>query len=564
MTYKLEHIAEIASELPGELLFKIMKESSLVEANGISTKASSNMLNFISIEFDADEHWVVEKSNNYSCLKWDLQDPLLKESVPFNHELKDNRQHPFFTVEISKPFLFFKHHLIFPIDFTEQELYIGFSARKKFDLTSQDKKFFHVISDRLKELVLLVNSEQKNQAKVLRLETTLDKIPQAVVFKENNDGDTWLNDEAKKIFQVVSEKKSISSQFFNEKISELKTKVTNREEVELVGSNMMSLNALPSSFGEDWIWKFPNSVLKVVRKNVSISGKEGELWVFDNVSELYFANERLNSLFRKLNVAYNEINANLTEFQSKSTSKSITDLEAEESRIIQQYDDNDILGKVTHDLRTPFAKVYTIVQLLLSDNEENLSEQQVERINLIKQVVADGLQIVKGFLDTGNMVLDDKKIKPELIDLQEFVDSSLMPYELLSAKKNIIFITQVLDNNLKLNVDRTYLKRIIDNLVSNAIKFSPNETQIMYTIQQKGDEIIFSVKDQGPGLTDDDKSRLFKKYQQLSAKPIGTDESTGLGLYIVKTMVDKMEGRIWVESEKGKGAEFKVALKVNS
>lgn len=65
-------------------------------------------------------------------------------------------------------------------------------------------------------------------------------------------------------------------------------------------------------------------------------------------------------------------------------------------------------------MRTPFAKVYTIVQLLLTDNQENLSEQQVERINLIKQVVADGLQIVKGFLDTGNMVLDDKNSNQKL------------------------------------------------------------------------------------------------------------------------------------------------------
>lgn len=560
MAYKLEHTAEIASELSGELLFKIMKESSLVEANGVPAKALKNMLNFITHEFEADEHWVVEESKKDNCLKWDLENPQIKESIPFNHELKQKSQHPFFTVEIKKPFLLFKHHLIFPVDLNDKKIYIGFSSQQKFDLTSQDKKFFYVISERLKELILLINNERKEKSKSQRLETILDRLPQAIVFTENKNGDTWLNNEALEIFGLSKNEKSIPSDLFSKKLEELKVKVTNKEEVELVGNNMISLNALPSSFGEDWIWKFENSVLKVVRKNAYIAGKEGELWVFDNVSELYFANERLNSLFRKLNVAYNEINANLTEFQSKSSSKSITDLEAEESRIIQQYDDNDILGKVTHDLRTPFAKVYTIVQLLLSDNEENLSDQQVERINLIKQVVADGLQIVKGFLDTGNMVLDDKKFKPEVIDIQEFVDNSLMPYELLSAKKNIIFITQVLNKNLKLEVDRTYLRRIVDNLVSNAIKFSPNETQINYTIYQEGGEIIFSVKDQGPGLTDDDKSRLFKKYQQLSAKPIGTDESTGLGLYIVKTMADKMGGRIWVESEKGKGAEFKVAL----
>ncbi|WMN06025.1 sensor histidine kinase [Marivirga arenosa] len=563
MAYKLENTAEIASELSSDLLFRIMKESSLVETDGIPLKSLNNLLQFISEEFCANEHWVVEESKKDNCLKWDLQNPLVKEIIPFNKELKERKKSPFFTLEISKPFLFYKHHLIFPINLKNKEIYIGFSARKEFELSSEDNKSFFVISERLKELILLVNNERSEKSRSQKLETILDRLPQAIVFTENNNGDTWLNKEALEVFNLEKNQKNISSDLFSKKLADLKVKVTNREEVELVGNNMISLNALPSSFGEDWIWKFENSVLKVIRKNAYIAGKEGELWVFDNVSELYFANERLNSLFRKLNVAYNEINANLTEFQSKSSSKSITDLEAEESRIIQQYDNNDILGKVTHDLRTPFAKVYTIVQLLLTDNQENLSEQQVERINLIKQVVADGLQIVKGFLDTGNMVLDEKKFNPEIIDLQAFVDDSLMPYELLSAKKNIIFITQLLDQNLEIKVDRTYLKRIIDNLISNAIKFSPNETQINYTIFREGDEIIFSVKDQGPGLSDDDKSRLFKKYQQLSAKPIGTDESTGLGLYIVKTMVDKMGGRIWVESEKGKGANFKVALKSN-
>jgi len=563
MTYKLAHTTDIDSELPGELLLKIMNKSSLVETNGVPIKALNNMLQFINEEFGADEHWIVEESKKDNCLKWDLENPLIKESIPFNHELKEKSRHPFFTVEINKPFLLFKHHLIFPIELNEKKIYTGFSSQQKFVLSSQDEKFFHVISERLKELILLIDNEKKEKSKSQRLETILNRLPQAIVFTENKNGNTWLNNEALNIFNLDKNQKSITSELFSEKLAELKVKVTNKEEVEMIGNNMISLNALPSSFGEDWIWKFENSVLKVIRKNAYIAGKEGELWVFDNVSELYFANERLNSLFRKLNVAYNEINANLTEFQTKSSNKSITDLEAEESRIIQQYDNSDILGKVTHDLRTPFAKVYTIVQLLLSDHQENLSEQQVERINLIKQVVADGLQIVKGFLDTGNMVLDEKKFNPEIIDIQEFVDTSLVPYELLSAKKNIIFITQVLDQNLKLKVDRTYLRRIIDNLVSNAIKFSPNETQIKYTVFQDGDEIIFSVKDQGPGLTEDDKSRLFKKYQQLSAKPIGTDDSTGLGLFIVKTMVDKMGGNIWVESKKGEGAEFKVALKAN-
>ena len=169
MGYKLEHTAEIASELPGELLLKIMNESSLVEANGVPVKALNNMLKFITDEFGADEHWVVEDSKKDNCLKWDLENPLIKESIPFNHELKDNSQHPFFTVEIKKPFLLFKHHLIFPIVLNDKKIYVGFSSQHKFDLSSQDKKFFYVISERLKELILLINNERKEKSKTQRL-----------------------------------------------------------------------------------------------------------------------------------------------------------------------------------------------------------------------------------------------------------------------------------------------------------------------------------------------------------------------------------------------------------
>ncbi|GAA5036030.1 hypothetical protein GCM10011506_31390 [Marivirga lumbricoides] len=562
MGYKISNTSDLTAEHESHMFLKMIEVSSLAAHGGNALSALKDFLKYLEDYFEARESWVIQQREEDTSLLWDLENPLIKEEVFVRDEFFRSAEKLFFELELSKPFLVHRHHLIFPFKENGRKICIGFSSNKSIEVFGDHSPIMQFISMRLKELFLshLQNSDHQFQNK--RYEVIFDRMPQSIAFAEYENDVAWLNSSALKLFGLSAGDSLISSEQFADKFSRLKNKVINKEEVDLMGNNIFNLGgAFPSSFGEDWIWKFDNSVLKVIRKNAKINGKEGELWVFDNVSELYYANERLNSLFRTLNVAYDEINANLSEFQSKSTGKkSITDLEAEESRIIQQYDNNDILGKVTHDLRTPFAKVYTIVQLLLTDHQENLSAQQVERIGLIKQVVADGLQIVKGFLDTGNMVLDENKYKPQLIKVQELVDECLMPYELLSAKKNIIFITQILGKNMELKTDKTYLKRIIDNLVSNAIKFSPFGTQINYTITREDENILFSVKDQGPGLTEDDKSRLFKKYQQLSAKPIGTDESTGLGLYIVKTMVDKMGGKIWVESEHGKGSNFLVSL----
>ncbi|MBK6266820.1 HAMP domain-containing histidine kinase [Marivirga sp. S37H4] len=558
----MNHASDIVAENDMHKLLQMIQLSSPALYHGEIGLALKSLLKFLEESFNSKESWIIQQDKDDLSLLWNLDNPLVKEEVLLGDKICKKIDKTFFHIEIEKPFLIHQHHLVFPFEYNGINIWVGFSAPKPIELDNGAKLYWELIAERLRELCTCYLQMTSRKEESMRFETIFDQMPQSIVFSEEENGPTLLNKEALKLFELSSGQSVISFELFSQKFAHLKDKVINKAEVDLMGKNMFSLGgAFPSSFGEDWIWKFENKVLKVIRKNARINGKKGDLWVFDNVSELYYANERLNALFRTLNVAYDEINANLSEFQSKSTGKkSITDLEAEESRIIQQYDNNDIFGKVTHDLRTPFAKVYTIVQLLLTDHQENLSEQQVERINLIKQVVADGLQIVKGFLDTGNMVLDEQKYKPETVDLHSLIDECLVPYELLSARKNIIFITQILGKNMQLEVDRTYLKRIIDNLVSNAIKFSPFGTQINYTVTREGDNIIFSVKDQGPGLTEDDKNRLFKKYQQLSAKPIGTDESTGLGLYIVKSMVDKMGGKIWVESEHGKGSNFIVSF----
>ena len=102
--------------------------------------------------------------------------------------------------------------------------------------------------------------------------------------------------------------------------------------------------------------------------------------------------------------------------------------------------------------------------------------------------------------------------------------------------------------------------QIFDNLLSNALKYSPQNTKVCVELSSAGGKVRFSVCDEGPGLTEDDKQKLFGKFARLSAEPTGGEHSTGLGLSIVKKMVEMMGGEVRCESESGKGAAFIVEL----
>ena len=96
--------------------------------------------------------------------------------------------------------------------------------------------------------------------------------------------------------------------------------------------------------------------------------------------------------------------------------------------------------------------------------------------------------------------------------------------------------------------------------MSNAIKFSPFHTQIDLSVEVSNGKVRMKVADQGPGITDEDKGKLFQKYQQLSSKPTGGEDSTGLGLAIVKKYVKAMNGEIWYENRPENGAAFIIEM----
>jgi signal transduction histidine kinase len=105
-------------------------------------------------------------------------------------------------------------------------------------------------------------------------------------------------------------------------------------------------------------------------------------------------------------------------------------------------------------------------------------------------------------------------------------------------------------------VDPDYAAQVFENLISNAIKFSPPHKDVKVILIKDNGKARAEIIDEGPGLTEDDKKKVFRKFQRLSAKPTGGEQSTGLGLSIVKKYVEAMNGKVWCESEQGKGANF--------
>ena len=110
------------------------------------------------------------------------------------------------------------------------------------------------------------------------------------------------------------------------------------------------------------------------------------------------------------------------------------------------------------------------------------------------------------------------------------------------------------------DVDPERMTEMMDNLVSNAVKYSPHERKIWVSVRRSGRTVRFEVRDEGPGLTDADRQKLFGKFQRLSAQPTGGERSTGLGLSIVKQLTELHGGQVLVSSTAGVGSTFSIEL----
>lgn len=224
---------------------------------------------------------------------------------------------------------------------------------------------------------------------------------------------------------------------------------------------------------------------------------------------------------------------------------------------------NTLMGVVAHDLRNPLNMIKGLMQLITGVKTVNDDEESSDKyLHLIKMSTQKMSDMIAKVLDISAIESMKVNLDMKRTNLTELLAKSSENFDLLAKKKNIS-IQNSFDSNTThfANVDPSYFDQTIDNLISNAVKFSDSGEKIHLDIKSEAGSIIVSVKDEGPGISQEQQKSLFKKFKTLGAKPTSHEQSTGLGLSIVKKFVTAMDGEISCESELGAGTTFLLKFK---
>ncbi|GIV36807.1 MAG: hypothetical protein KatS3mg032_1186 [Cyclobacteriaceae bacterium] len=217
------------------------------------------------------------------------------------------------------------------------------------------------------------------------------------------------------------------------------------------------------------------------------------------------------------------------------------------------HEKDTLMNIVAHDLKSPLNRIMALLELL--ELEGALNEQQKNYVTLLRQAARSGLDLITDLLDVNAL---DVNREPEMteVDLSQLLRERAGVFKQQADAKNITLSLRT--TAAVVQADRDYLTRMADNLISNALKFSPyNATVIIETGRQEGVP-YFSVKDQGPGFTEEDRKFLFQKFKKLSARPTGGESSNGLGLAIVKILADRLKAAVELETAPRKGSIFTI------
>lgn len=217
---------------------------------------------------------------------------------------------------------------------------------------------------------------------------------------------------------------------------------------------------------------------------------------------------------------------------------------------------SEFTSMITHELKTPLVPIQGYCELLLDGTLGELTKEQKEKIQIVHESAISLAQLIQDVLDIHKLELGKMKFDMCGTSAKELIDRSISRFMPVAETKHIKLVDGI-DEEIRLQCDPERILQVINNLVSNAVKFVPqNNGRIQIHARRDSGSVLFIVSDNGTGIPKEKQQNLFKKFYQADASLRRNAGGTGLGLAICKGIVEAHNGRIWVESEEGKGTTF--------
>ncbi len=290
-------------------------------------------------------------------------------------------------------------------------------------------------------------------------------------------------------------------------------------------------------------------------------GKRADELVMAN-KELAFQNEEKAKRADELIIANKEL-AYQYEEKGKRAEELIT-ANSELKQLLQlNADKNRFISILAHDLRSPFNNLLGLSELLIEDIRKLNTDEIEDIVNNISVSAKSSFNLLENILSWSRAQQGKIPFDPQILSFSDICMDTLEVLYPVAKAKNITIDSSATDH-INVMADSDMLKIVLRNLVSNAIKFTNNGGIINIDAKQSDSDITISVSDNGIGIEPDSLMKLFKMSEVITTKGTAEETGTGLGLLLCKEFVEKHRGKIWVESEAGKGSDFRFTLPISA
>lgn len=214
----------------------------------------------------------------------------------------------------------------------------------------------------------------------------------------------------------------------------------------------------------------------------------------------------------------------------------------------------------SHQLRSPLSIIKWYVEILLKNKKGNLNEKQVEFLSIIDDANSRMLSIVGDLLNLSNLESGKVNVSRERFNLVKSIERVMQDNRVYARLKDVEVFFDSNRKNVFVLGDPDKILIALENIINNSIKYTANGGEVRIYIKSEDDQFICQIKDNGMGIKEEDRQGMFQKfYRAKNSKKIGIT-GTGLGLYVSKALVEQMGGKIWFDSQEGKGTSFFISL----